>query len=274
MTTTGQLQIEKPKEAPPIAKVSQLDKLMLDLDGTILVTELSRASDGIAKMKAKKGMEELKSGNLSEGVIDMIKGYVGGASGVMIGMEAFALKPFMGETSAENYANTTLHQIMSYFKVNRKEIEEAAENFLPAIESKRAKECIELIKKTGKPKKTILYTKSPSAFASVAAKHYRPDYLEVPNETQFNQDGTVKGLDSKVKRPQDIPAYLEEEAEKNHYELGDVIYVTNNDDDGILQGKVGLLVGYGNGKIKDNCDLWVKDWEDFESQLKAYYHAA
>jgi phosphoserine phosphatase len=256
---------------PKIEKLALSEMLMLDLDGTLLTTDCSRAAGNIAIMKMAKGKEEIKNKEYLDGLADYVKGAVGGAIGAEVAIDSVVFKPIMGETGSENYANTRLHNIMGFFKVNEGEIKEATRAFAAKNEATHSRECVELIKGTGNKKKTIMLTGSPSAFAEEAAKYFNVDYLECPNKTVYNEDRTVKGLYVGIKTPQQRLEIAKKKAKDMGSDLKKWIYVTNNDDDAIFRGEVMLLVGYGDGKIRDHCDLHVKDWVDFEGKMKEFY---
>jgi phosphoserine phosphatase len=256
--------------ADALEKIPESEVLMLDLDGTLMMVNTPLASGEIAAMKLAKGKKELEREDYAKGMDDYVKGAVGGAMGGEIALDSVVFKPFMGEMGSENYANTRLHNIMGFFKVNEKEIQEATASFVKKYESPGNRECVDIIRKTGKQKKTVILTGSPSAFAKVAADHFKPDYLVCPNETKYNEDRTVKGLDVKITTPQKRLEYAKAKAKELSSDLKRWIYVTNNDDDAIFQGEVMLLVGYGEGSIKNHCDLHVKNFIDFKEKINKF----
>jgi phosphoserine phosphatase len=255
----------------PFGKISESEFLMLDLDRTLTDEEMSRAAGDIAAGKIAKGKDELKKNDYYNGLSDYVKGAIGGVLGAEVALDSVIFKTFMGKTVSELYANIRVHNILGFFKVSKQELQEASSSFVKKHEAKKARECLELIKKIGIAKKTVILTGSPSGFAESAARHFEVNYLVSPNKTKYNDDNTVKELEVGMRTPQQRLYIAKEKAKELNSDLQSWVYVTNNDDDTIFKGEVGLLVGYGDGKIKDHCDMHVKNWGDFESKLNEIY---
>lgn len=163
----------------------------------------------------------------------------------------------------ENAVLEDLYKCLDKYHVTKDEMERATEKYLniKLFQRNGFKECMENLKNFGKKKKLLLFTRESSESAK-AAKNYFNNFDEtVSNVTKYHSDGTINGVNLRMKTPEDRLKVLEEVSD-----LKQVLMISNNKGDRVCEGKVGMFIPFS--KKAEKGKIHIKDFREFSKQLE------